>query len=450
MRECTSLEYVRTVSVPVHYLTTRKKLSYLDRLTARLTYAVRLFCERISNKGRIPKSRGDIRKHSPWVREKTGLSAGFIQQAEDKALWMWKSYKEQHRRWKWMLSKAKKGTKWYQKLLKRGPSPPCTSRRSKLKKIPIRFDKRTGQVQRADLVLTNWVIHISTLKKHETIDILLNPSESHEKLLEEGQIKDFEIVRKNSWYYIHITCVFEVQTQPIKKFVGVDLGIRRSASTVSTNPANGRPYDFHIFKDGKRERISELNDRISHLRRLEKWEALKRLRHKRLNVSEDYDWKLAKTIAESCTNSYVFLGNPEYIRYHNYRGNGDRTGRKLLQNWSFDRQIQYTQNQCAKRGVQSRALNEWGTSCRCHKCGANVERFKGSRIICTKCGLQDDAERNSSINIAQRGISHLDDKSLASHKAPNRAGAPDERARTTDDSALKPPTSVEATHFNEW
>jgi putative transposase len=444
------VEYVRTLKVPVHYLTTRKKVSYIDNLTARLTYAVRLFCERISEEGRIPESRKDIREYSPWVQEKTGLSAGFIQQAEDKTLWMWGSYKKKHQKWEWMLRKAKVGGKWYRKLLKREPSPPCGSKRSKLKKIPVRFDCRTGQVQKAKLALTSWVIHISTLKKGETIDILLNPSEYSERLLKEGEIRDFEIVKRNGWYYIHITCIFKVQTQPVQRFVGVDLGICRNASTVSINPANPRPSDFHIFKDGKRRRLQELNDRVSHLRRIEKWEALKRLRNKRRNVAEDYDWKLAKTVAESCANAYVFLGDPEYIRYHNYRGNGDRTGRKLLQNWSFNRQAHYIQRQCAKRGVQSEALNEWGTSSRCHRCGAKVERPKQPRIICHECGLQDDAERNSSINIAWKGISRLGDKSLASLMALNRAEAPDERAQTTDDSTLEPSMSVEATHFNGW
>ena len=35
-------ELQRTLKIPVHYATTKKQLSYLDRLTARLTYAVRL------------------------------------------------------------------------------------------------------------------------------------------------------------------------------------------------------------------------------------------------------------------------------------------------------------------------------------------------------------------------------------------------------------------------
>ena len=108
------MEYIRTVRVPVHYLTTRKKRSYLDRLTARLTYAVRLWSEITERHGL--KSMTDCSPFEQAVKDETGLSAGFVQQARDKALWMWGSYRKLHEKWKWVISKAKKRTKWYEKL----------------------------------------------------------------------------------------------------------------------------------------------------------------------------------------------------------------------------------------------------------------------------------------------------------------------------------------------
>jgi len=168
--------YVRTLKLPVHYLTTKRKLSILDKLTARHTYAVRLFCEEIKKTGMKVSSRKQIRQHSCYVQEKTGLSAGFIQQAEDKALWMWLSYYQLHKVWRYQLMNATKGTKRYNKILKREPSEPCASSRSKINKVPIFFDERTGELQEASLVLTKWLIRISTLKKGERINVLLNPS----------------------------------------------------------------------------------------------------------------------------------------------------------------------------------------------------------------------------------------------------------------------------------
>ena len=152
--------YQRTIKIPIHYLTTKKKLSYLDNLTAKLTYAVRLWSKIIDEHDL--KSLSDCSLYEKQIQQKTKLSLAFVQQARDKALWMYKQYKEQHQKWEWLLSKAK--GKWYHKLKKREPSKPCTSKRSRLKKIPTRFDYRTGKIEKANLKLTKWVIRISTLR----------------------------------------------------------------------------------------------------------------------------------------------------------------------------------------------------------------------------------------------------------------------------------------------
>ena len=41
----------RTVKVPIHYATTKSKLHVLDKLTAKLTYGVRLWSELIEEHG---------------------------------------------------------------------------------------------------------------------------------------------------------------------------------------------------------------------------------------------------------------------------------------------------------------------------------------------------------------------------------------------------------------
>jgi len=326
------VEYVRTLKIPIHYLTTKRKLSILDRLTARLTYAVRLFCEEVSKTGEIPRSRKDIRQFSRYVAEKTGLSAGFIQQTEDMVLWMWRSYRELHREWEFMLKRAKPGTKWHKKLLKREPSPPFSSRHSRLKKVPTWFDNRTGEIQKASIKLTEWFAHISTLKKGETINILLNPSEWHKEMLEKAErIKSFQIVKKNGKYYVHVLCVYRVSSPEPKGIAGVDLGLNRPLSAVLVDKC----FHFSIIRNGKQEKLKELNNRVGHLRRIEKWNVLKKLRHRRLNVAKEEDRKLAKEYAKTSEGYYTFVGHPRYIRYKNYKGNGKRLGRKNTSRLEF-------------------------------------------------------------------------------------------------------------------
>jgi len=411
--------YVRTLKLPVHYLTTKRKLSILDKLTARHTYAVRLFCEEIKKTGMKVSSRKQIRQHSCYVQEKTGLSAGFIQQAEDKALWMWLSYYQLHKVWRYQLMNATKGTKRYNKILKREPSEPCASSRSKINKVPIFFDERTGELQEASLVLTKWLIRISTLKKGERINVLLNPSTYHKELLNQAdRIKSFQLVKRNKKYFVYVVCEYVVVSRSLRGMAGVDLGINRPLSTVLVD----EKIRFVILKNDKTEVMGKLNDHISHLQRLNKFGVLKKLRNKRRNIAEQYDCLLAKEFAEQTKGYFAFIGDPAYIRLRNFRGNGKRGLRKKLQGWSFKRLTDYILHEKAKQGDNAKVINEWWTSSCCCKCGSRVERPKQSRVVC-KNGHQYDADFAGSLNILKRGISRLGMKSFASLSALNKVGA---------------------------
>ncbi len=435
--------YVKTVKIPIHYDTTDKKLSYLDNLTARQTYAVQLFCEKLNKEDIVPRYRSEVREFSDYVKEKTDLSAGLIQQAEDKVLWMYKQYKESHDKWEWLLSKAKEGTRWYRRLKQREPSVPNLKKSNS--KVPTPFDNRTGEVQRTDdLDLTDWVVHISTLKKGDTIDILLNPSNWHEEQLEEAEkLKTFEIVHhpeRECEYMIHIVCEYKSDTVQTGSVCGVDLGIKRDLSAVLIDD-NGLEQ-FTIIQNDKSERLKELDDRIAHLRREEKYNALKKLCNKRERVAEDYDRKLAKQFAELLPDgTTVFFGSPRYIRYNKFKGNGNKTGRKLLQHWSFSRIIDQCVLKLNETGKNGEKITEWNTSRLHYKCGKKVERpFDNSfqRIKCSTCDDELDAEFNASVNIAVKGISQHSDKSIESDTFwQNMAGATADIAQTGDDLEAK-------------
>jgi len=428
------IELQRTLKIPVHYATTNKKLSYLDRLTARLTYAVRLWCERISELGL--ESRSDCTPYEHEIQHITGLSAGFVQQARDKALWMWAQYREAHKKWEYELSHTKPGTKWYEKLLKREPAEPCTSPRSKLKKIPTKFDSRTGTIEESHLKISPLIARISTLKKGEKMTVLLNPSKWHlDKLRSAAKLCGFEIVKHGKKYFVHVLCKYFVHAQPVHAVRGVDLGVNRVVASVKLPK---HPRNFSLLRCDKWLRIRELDDRVAHLRRLKKWGALKKLRHKRRNVAEDYDRKLAKEFAAGTENELVVIGDPQLIRYHKYCGDGDKRGRKILQNWSYSRLADNIIEKAKERGIIAIRFNEWDTSSECHKCGGKL-RAKGRRVVCTECGMQYDREFNSCVRVLQKASTYLKHKTSAALKRSRKlAGAIDELARTIGDSGLEP------------
>ena len=104
-----------------------------------------------------------------------------------------------------------KREKSLRKLLKREPSKPDFQG-----KTSCRIDYRTGKVQwnRYSKLIVLW-IHISTLEKRKTINIPLNPSQYHLNQLKNVEIDDFEIIKKEKKYYVHISITKEIEEKKI-------------------------------------------------------------------------------------------------------------------------------------------------------------------------------------------------------------------------------------------
>src|SRR3990167_3496128 len=135
-------EFSRTIRIPVHYNITKSKLNKLNKITSRLTYAVKLFSDKIKETNKL--SRKELSEYENEIQKTTGLNSAYVQQAKDKAVWMWKSYNELHRKWEYKLKRAA-NEKYYNKLLKREPSEPFSInffKKSLIKKskIPVRLD----------------------------------------------------------------------------------------------------------------------------------------------------------------------------------------------------------------------------------------------------------------------------------------------------------------------
>lgn len=424
------MRIIKTVKIPVHYATTKRKLDMLDKLTARLTHGVWLWSQIVG--ANSIRSRSGLRKadFERQVKERTGLSAVFVQCCGDTALWMWKSYWKLHRNWERRVRRARREghERWLYKLTKREPQPPFSN--GLQRKIPIWFDCRIGSLEKSKTVkISSCVIRISTLKRGERITVLLNPAKYHLDLFEQGEIKSFQLVKRARKFYVHVKVEYKVQDQPVRAVRGVDLGVRRSAATVLLAPDRPlRRGDFSVIRDGRKaQRLNELNLRVAKLQQLKKWEALKRIRNKRRKVAEYYDHLMAKRIARISDGCVVAIGYPKGIKYENYQGNGKRKLRRLITRWTYRRIIRYVQEECAEWGIRAVALDERWSSMTCHQCGSrNTERLMQSVIHCDNCGLTYDADFNGAINIGSSILAE-----------PRNRGAEVDPARTSDDLAEK-------------
>jgi len=221
-------------------------------------------------------------------------------------------------------------------------------------------------------------------------------------LLERGEVKSFQLVKRGRKFCVHVKVECEAQDQRVCAVRGVDLGVRGSVATVLLAPGRQlRRDDFSVIRDGKKtHRLNELDRHVAKLQQLEKWEALKQIRNKRRRVAEYFDRLTAKRIAEISSGCVVGIGYPKGIKHENYLGNGKPRLRRLMARWTYGRIIRYTIEECAEQGIKAVALDERWSSATCHRCGSrNTERPTQPVVYCYDCGLTYDADFNAAVNI---------------------------------------------------
>ncbi len=407
------MQIKKSLKVPIHYDATKIKLDKLNKLTARITYCIRLISGLITEETIVTINRPIIRKlvRDNEIALKTDLSAGFIDQCIDKVIWTWNSYKRLHREWEKKVKSAQervqsardekekeKREKSFQKLLKREPSKPSFQ-----EKISCRFDYRTGKVERGKGKFTPLWIHISTLEKGRTIDIPLNPSQYHLNQLENADIDDFEIIKFNKKYYIHISITKVVEDKPISSIGGIDQGLNRTLAVVLLDVP--MPHEEHLLDAAKRELLDKYDSIVASLQEAECWDKLRELRNKRANVSIYGDWCLANQTAEFTEKSLIAIGNTRF-RQTQFRGNGMPTMRKRIGKWPYGRQRKFISLKRAEKGYPTLMIDEYNTSRQCHTCGSMlitrswVDGY--SYILCHSCGAKIDADFNAAYNISYK------------------------------------------------
>jgi len=399
----------KTIRIPVHYDTTKSKVSILDSLTARTTYCIRLISDLVDDDTKLDRTTLNKLVRESDIVEKTGLSAGFIQQCIDKVIWVWKSYRKLHRQWENQVIKVQeriesarddkeksKREQSLENLLKREPSSPSFEN-----KTSCRIDNRTGKIEKSDSKLTPLWMHVSTLEKKKTIDVPLNPSQYHLNQLTNVEINDFEIIKHEKKYYIHITITKVIESKPINSIGGIDQGLNKSiAAVLLTEPF---PREEQLLDSAKRDLLEKYDDIVASLQEAEKWDKLRELRNKRANVATYHDWCLANKVANFTEGSYIAIGNSQF-RQTQYRGNGMPTPRKRVGKWSYSRQRKFVSLKRAELGYPTELRDEYGTSRKCHHCGSKLTTRKWgygySYILCHDCGGKTDADINAGYNIA--------------------------------------------------
>jgi putative transposase len=416
------LHICKTLVLPVDDRITRTKVKFLDRLTARLTYGVQLFLEKIIMENITCVKEAE--KYRQTIQTITGLSSAFAQACRDKALWMVKSYRELHREWQRDIKRleksiatckqrlARKSTakdgkrlwKLQHKLYrwqKREPSPPTIKG-----KVPVMFDYRVGDIalSRTAKEFPLWA-RISTLKKGEKLHLPLYMYPYAAKHLHDKawRVKSFQVVNNYRLKRYEVHVVIEKEVMPVlKSLTGIDLGLKRLATAVECEFSG----DVHVLlfkKEDYKEffiHMRQLNNRIARLQRLGHFSVVKNLYRKRLNYTKDFWRKLAIVIAEHLTGgSLVVIGYPENVRNCHYKGSGHRRNRKRVNHWAFKDCADRIAMAILVRDGVPLVINEWWTTHRCSRCGSHKVEVKDRAFRCLTCGFTADRDLNAAFNI---------------------------------------------------
>jgi len=257
---------------------------------------------------------------------------------------------------------------------------------------------------------------MSTLKKGNTVNIPLNPSKYHLKQLKDVEIKDFEIIKTDGKYYVHVSIQKEIADKQPSSVGGIDQGLNHSAGIVLLpSDCNGIPFEGMICDEKKQEVLQKYDKLISELQNAKKHGKLKQLRSKRFNVAKEYDWQIANQIAEISEGFLIGIGDTDF-RQMMYCGNGMPKLRKRIGKWAYARQRRFIALRRAERGYNTLFVSERGSN-DCYRCGAHLVSRKWlpsgeSYILCHCCGLKKDADINSSYNIACETFLRCQDERL--------------------------------------
>jgi len=406
----------KTIKIPVSDSTTQEKLNQLNRLTAKLTYGVQLFLNKII--ANDITTRKEANKFCKEIQQITGLNAAYVQCCRDKALWMYRSYKQRHKEWKKEVAKLEqrierckdkhKRRKLEHKLYRlrqREPSLPSINR-----KIPVMFDVRVGSIEFSHSAkeFKLWV-RISTLEKGKRINIPLYSYSYAEKHLKNWKIKSFQIVySKLKRYEVHVVVEKEVICKP-KRLVGIDLGLKRLVTAYE----QGQGKDSRAILVEKSTykqffiRMRELNNRMAKLQRLGKVKALKKLSRKRRNFATDFRRKLAVDVAKQFNQALVFIGHPLNVRNIHYKGSGYRKNRKRINHWAFREFAIALQVELMECNNLAYVINEHGSTHKCSMCGSKKVQINDREFLCLNCLHKGDRDTNAAKNILKSGLSEV-------------------------------------------
>ncbi|TFH03081.1 MAG: transposase [Candidatus Thorarchaeota archaeon] len=310
------------------------------------------------------------------------------------------------------------------------------------RRIPRWVFTQRFKLEHNPILLSKWWLNLrNTLdsapegrRVHDRLQIPLKVSPFHTNQFRRGEVKACQIFtdRAGKWWVnfaVRVIIVEIPSTINPPAVLGIDLGIEKAACTSLITPTRVRETRYFKQKD-KVEVIKKYDQVVADLQRQfsirqndnQHFEGvlhkLKQIRHKRENVSREYDRVLLRELLDYIEELsekytlYVAIGRLKNIRNVARKGNfKGRWFRGMIHSWAFARITESLKHGLAQQGwsvdgkdSRFRVVPEAWTSIMCWKCGTKGTRPKQNYFKCPLCDHQTNADRNGAINIAGRLI----------------------------------------------
>lgn len=254
----------------------------------------------------------------------------------------------------------------------------------------VHFDKRTYSLKGA-------VLSLFTLDKRVRIQLEISPY--HKSFLDQGKVKEAELVRKGKRWFFHLVLDLpDVSPVSTTEAMGVDLG-ENVLAAISTGKLFGGGT-LRAKRDqflGHRQRLQSkgsqaAKQRLSQISGREK----RAVRHVNHCVS-----KAIVSEAEKNGCSTIFLEDLKNIRDRIKAG---KKIRSRLHRWSFDQLRMFVGYKAAAKGIQVLYVSPTYTSQTCSCCLSLGIRVK-HRFSCLNCGSFQHSDLNASRTILRLGLS---------------------------------------------
>ena len=303
------------------------------------------------------------------ICDKFNLQTGLIQTARDKSVEILQSFK-----------KSDKGKT--EKKLK--------NRKLKMKRISIRFDRRSFKFEKKENKLTPYWLTLSTTgRKSERISLpILLGKKQIEKLENGWRPSSIEMVKKNGEWCAHITIEKWIKFKEPKTVIGIDVGEINFAAVMAIRIDDQEEYVKGQIWRG--EEIKRIRGLYGHIRRSL---GRKKLPNKIKEIGQKENRKVNQEV--HIIGNYIV----EYVKQFEdpiiamedltnirYSFNRSKKLNKRFHSLPFYKLRKYIEYKANSEGIDVRFIEPADTTKTCHRCG-NVSSVYGGEYRCKICGM---------------------------------------------------------------